>query len=156
MRSYKQVKDVLKRVSAWHTELLEFCGDEVPDDSPYKPLVQYLAAHEAAAKQVLDAYEPTARDTILNTWLQYVPAEGVEEVFLSRDLRDDLTPGQVVGMVMEFDNALVSLYRSLADSANSPLKVQEMFRSLLEMQQWQQLRNAWSIRESDSHATGRG
>ncbi|HEX6986658.1 MAG TPA: hypothetical protein VF170_14855 [Planctomycetaceae bacterium] len=158
MRSYKTVREILDRISRWHNELLEHCceGEEPDENDPFRPLVEYLAAHERGAKAVLDRYEPREREAILNTWLQYVPAERVEEVFTKRSLSERMTSEEVVAMVLEFDDALVELYKTLANQAQAPPRINEVFQSLLDLEEWQKLRNAWSARESDSFVTGRG
>lgn len=158
MRSYKTVRDILDRISRWHRELLEYCceGEEPEADDPFRPLVDYLITHERGAKRVLDRYEPGERDAILNTWLQYVPAERVEEVFTKRKLSQTMSSEEVVAMILEFDEALVELYKTLANQAQAPPRINMVFQSLLEMEEWQKLRNAWSARESDTFLTGRG
>ena len=158
MRSYQQVKDILDQISRWHREILDLCcdGAEPDPDDPMRPLVEYLANHERGAKRVLDRFEPAEREAIRNTWLQYVPAGGVEEVFAKRNLSEPMTSEEAVAMMIEFDDALVELYKSLADQAQAPPRINEVFRNLLEMEEWQRLRNAWSARDSDSFATGRG
>lgn len=158
MRSYKTVKDVLTQASIWHHKLLEQCceGEEPENDDPLRPLVEYLAGHERGAKKILDRFKPQERDAILNTWLQYVPAEGVDDVFTKRDLTAKMSSEDVVAMILEFDNALVELYKSLANQSQAHPRINEVFEGLLEMEEWQRLRNAFSVRESDSFATGRG
>ncbi|MBA3311835.1 MAG: hypothetical protein M3552_12000 [Planctomycetota bacterium] len=158
MRSYKTVKEILSQVSLWHHRLLEHCceGDDPDEDDPFRPLVDYLAGHERAAKHVLDRYKPAERDTILNTWLQYVPAEQVDEVFTKRDFSAEMKPQEIVTMILEFDNALVELYKTLANQSQAHPRINELFQGLLEMEEWQRLRNAFAARESDTFATGRG
>lgn len=158
MRSYKTVKDILDQISRWHSDLLEYCceGEEPDPEDPFRPLVDYLAKHEASIKQVLDGYQPDERTAILGTWLQYVPAERVEEVFARRDLSDSADAEQVIAMILEFDDALVELYKHLANQAQAPPRINDVFQNLLDMQEWQQLRNAWSTRDADSSITGRG
>ncbi len=158
MRSYKTVREILNQVSVWHHELLEHCceGDEPDEDDPFRPLVEYLAGHERAAKHVLDRYKPSERETILNTWLQYVPAEQIDEVFTKRNLEDSQAPEDVVAMILEFDNALVELYKTLANQSQAHPRVNELFQGLLEMEEWQRLRNAFAVRESDTFVNGRG
>lgn len=158
MRSYKTVGDILKQISRWQNDLLDrCCGGEEPDrDDPFYPLVEYLVAHERAVQRVLKQFEPGERDAILNTWLQYVPAEQVDAVFSKRNLSDKMSSEDVVEMILEFDDALVELYKTLANQAQAPPRINELFQNLLEMEEWQKLRNGWSARESDSFATGRG
>ena len=158
MRSYKTVREILNQVSVWHHELLEYCceGDEPDEDDPFRPLVDYLAGHERAAKHVLDRYKPSERETILNTWLQYVPAEQMDEVFTKRDLEDSQAPEEVVAILLEFDNALVELYKTLANQSQAHPRINELFQGLLEMEEWQRLRNAFAVRESDTFVNGRG
>lgn len=156
MRSYQQVRDVLKQVSRYHQELLEYAEtvDASERDEPLRPLVDYLAAHERGVKSILDGYAPTEREAVLDTWLQYVPDHDVDAVFKKRDFRDARSVDDVLAMMMEFDDALVDLYKSLADNAQTPPRVNAVFRNLLDMQDWQRHRNGWSIRESSSFARG--
>ncbi len=158
MRSYKTVREILNQVSMWHQALLEHCceGEESDEGDPFRSLVEYLSAHERASKHVLDRYKPAERDAILNTWLQYVPAEQVDEVFAKRDFRQPKSPLDVVGMILEFDNALVELYKTLANQAQAPPRINEVFQALLDMEEWQSLRNGFAARESDTFVTGRG
>jgi hypothetical protein len=158
MRSYKTVNEILNQVSLWHHRLLEHCceGRDPEQEDAFQPLVEYMAEHEKAAKHVLDRYKPSERETILNTWLQYVPAEQVDEVFEKRDLTQHMTREDVVAMIFEFDNALVELYKTLANQAQAPPRINEVFQGLLEMEEWQRLRNGFSARESDTFLTGRG
>jgi len=158
MRSYKTVREILNQVSIWHHRLLEHCceGEEPEQDDPFRPLVEYLSEHERAAKHVLDRYKPTERETILNTWLQYVPGEQVDDVFTSRNLDDSKAPEEIVAMILEFDNALVELYKTLANQSQAHPRVNELFQGLLEMEEWQRVRNAYAVRESDTFVNGRG
>lgn len=158
MRSYKTVGDILKQISAWQQDLLDRCCEgETPDpDDPFYPLVEYLVGHEKSVQQVLKNFEPTERDAILNTWLQYVPAEQVDAVFSKRNLSDRMTSEDVIEMILEFDDGLVELYKTLANQAQAPPRINILFQSLLQMGEWQKFRNAWATRESDSHITGRG
>lgn len=158
MRSYTTVRDVLSHISRWHHELLEQCcegADPEPHD-PFRPLVDYLAVHERTVKQILDHDQRGEREAILNTWLQYVPAEGVEDVVARWRSMESSTAEDVMAFVLEFDDALVEFYKSLANQAQAPPRVNEVFQNLLEAEEWQKLRNAWSIRDSDSFHTGRG
>jgi hypothetical protein len=59
-------------------------------------------------------------------------------------------------MILEFDNALVELYKTLANQSQAHPRVNELFQGLLSMEEWQRLRNAFAVRESDSFINGRG
>lgn len=131
-------------------------GEEPESNDPMRPLVDYLAGHERAAKHVLDRYKPEERESILNTWLQYVPGEQVDEVFSKRDLSAKMTSDDVIAMILEFDDALVDLYKTLANQSQAHPRINELFQGLLEMEEWQQLRNAFAVRQSDTFVTGRG
>ena len=66
------------------------------------------------------------------------------------------TSEEVIDMILEFDDELVELYKTLANQAQAPPRINALFQNLLEMEEWQKLRNAWATRESDGHFTGRG
>jgi len=158
MRSYKTVREILNQISRWHHTLLDHCceGDEPEQNDPFRPLVEYLSAHERASKSGLDRYKPDERDAILNTWLQYVPAERLDEFFTTHRFDEPRPAEELVGLILEFDNALVELYKTLANQAQAPPRINEVFQSLLEMEEWQRLRNGFAARESDTFVTGRG
>ena len=160
--SYKTVGEILDVVSTWQTRIADYCeeaadaaGDGVGTDDPRKrAMMDYFAEHEEQAEAVLAQSDATARKNIRETWLQYTPDEEIRAVFKEHELDPDAPFDEVVSTVIAFDDALMSLYRSLAEGANTPPKVAEFFRSLLDMQEWQTLRNAWSARESASYAEG--
>lgn len=157
MRSYTTVREILRRVSRWHQELLENCdGDCVPPQDPLHMLVEYLCVHERTVKQMLDGDDGNEKEAVLNTWLQYVPAEGVEDVIRRWQAAESPSAEDVMAFVVEFDEALVEFFQSLAGQSQAPPRVNAVFQNLLEAQEWQRLRNAWSIRDSDSFYTGRG
>ena len=158
MRSYKTVGEILKQISRWQQDLLDRCceGEEPDPGDPFHPLVEYLVGHEKSVQKVLHHFAPDERDAILNTWLQYVPAEQIDAVFAKRELSNRMTSEEVIDMILEFDDELVELYKTLANHAQAPPRINALFQNLLEMEEWQKLRNAWATRESDGHFTGRG
>ena len=158
MRSYTTVRDILRQVSHWHRELLDHCceGDAADADEAFRPLAEYLTIHERSLQRVLDQDGTQEQDTVLNTWLQYVPAEEVEKVINRWKLKEHPAAEEVTALVLEFDDALIEFYKSLANQAQAPPRINEVFQNLLEAEEWQRLRNAWSIRDSDSFHTGRG
>jgi hypothetical protein len=158
MRSYRTVRDVLRQVAHWHQELLSDCCDDDGTDEhdPYQPLVEYLAVHESVLKQFLDGAGGHEPDQVVNTWLQYVPADDVERVVRRWKTSQPAKAEDVLEFVLEFDAALVDFYKSLANQAQAPPRVNAVFQNLLDAEEWQKLRNAWAIRDSDSFHSGRG
>ncbi len=158
MRSYTTVRDILRHISGWRQELLENCdnGSRANSEEPFGALIEYLAVHERALKDILDGDHGQEHETTMNTWLQYVPAEDVEEVIQRWRAAKDPSAEDVMQLLVEFNDALVEFYRSLANQSQAPPRVNAVFQNLLDAEEWQQLRTAWAIRDSDSYYTGRG
>lgn len=134
--AWKQVRDVLKHVRDFYHQLHEFyegLADHTHDER-LALLVKYMGRHEENIHRALDQYEKQAAEAILNTWLQYVPDESLEAALKDLEVHPEMTVEDVIECSMQLDRALIDLYSGLGSEVNAP-RVQEMFTSLLEMEQ---------------------
>jgi rubrerythrin len=145
---YDQVRDVLKNVRSFHKELAQTCEElaEQTDDERLQLLMDIVQKHEERFSTVLGQYESDTAEGVLNTWLQYAPTEEIQTALQSARLADANGIGEVAEKVWEFEQALIALYRQLAESISAP-RVQELFQTLLEQEENKTGRYAWSLEE---------
>lgn len=142
--TYKQVKDVFQRVKDFRRELrdhLEASQLEM-DDERLSWLVEHMDRHERFIDGSLDRYEEKASEGILETWLQYVPDAPIREAFEETRLEPGTDEKEVFERIQKWDQALLEMYRQLAGMSGAP-RVQELFQSLLEMEEAKQEEISW-------------
>ena len=154
--SYKTVRELFDHVGRWQARVEEFC-EEVADrsaDDRTTALMDYFAAHERELKRILAEYPDSARQGVLDTWIQHTAEDDVRTFFRTADLNPDQSLEEATATVVEFDERLREMYRTLSESGQVPPRVQAVFQNLLDAQNWQTLRNAWSVSDSEQYAEG--
>jgi rubrerythrin len=135
--SYKQVHEVLERVKLFYQQLSDYyedLSDDLPEDDQVHRLLEYMGRHEKAFNRTLAKYERDAAEGVLNTWLQYAPDERTWRALQHAEIRPDMSLDEVMEQALDVDQDLRDMYRQLADESSVP-RVQELFQSLLEMQE---------------------
>lgn len=132
----RQVKDILDHIRACHhkmSEKLTGSGGHQSDER-LGLLLKYMARHEQHFDDALADYEKDAAKGVLDTWLPFVNEETLDAALKNIEFRDDMTPDEIVGAILEFDKSLLELYRELASETSIP-HVRELFLNLLEMEE---------------------
>lgn len=133
--SYIKVIDLLKKGEKFHRDLAAYY--ENLEHEALKPevkaMLEHMRLHEEALANTIRMYEAEAPKGVLETWFQYEPeanlAKMVSEVTVSPDMsRDD-----VVEMALNFDNAMVILYKQLREMS-PPTEVREAIDRVLELE----------------------
>lgn len=135
MLRYEQGKDVIHYVRQLHGQLAECYAthrDEAPQER-MKMLLDYLSRHERQLEATLASYEKDAAVRIRNTWFQYVPSDTVERTLQNFEIRADGDIDEVISRVLEFDNAILNLYREVISETDQP-EVKAVFQNLLDME----------------------
>lgn len=112
-----------------------------------------MQRREAALQEVLDHYEADEAElggadkaedaqSVLDTWLQYVPADEVQAAVARADIDRDTTVEKVVETALEVDRGLVKMHRNLAEKAGSE-RVQEFFESLVTLEERDDKHLSW-------------
>ena len=96
----------------------------------------------------LGRYEQEADASILDTWIQYIPSEEIEELMLTGHLPTHSSPDQILAWKQKIDEALVSFYRQLADQVSNP-KTKDLLESLASGVEQRLLNQSWLAREED-------
>lgn len=135
MHNFEQVKDVLDHGRKVHAELRKFYDslNEQHQQERVKMVLDYLSRHEQNREEALERFEQDARKGILDTWMQYAPSSNVEEILKNCVISPDMSVDEVVKLGMDFDNALVELYRDAAREAEEE-HIKELFQDLVKME----------------------
>lgn len=135
MHNFEQVKDVLDYGKAIHTELRKFyeSHNEQNRQARVKMLLDYLSRHESHLEETLERFEAENQRNVLETWMQYAPSIDIQQIIKGKCLSQDMSVDDVVQLALEFDEAVVELYREAADESDVP-HVKEVFQSLVELE----------------------
>ncbi|NNJ27147.1 hypothetical protein [Alienimonas chondri] len=154
--AYKTVRELFEVVHRWQKRVTAFCEEvaERSADEQTTALMDYFAAHERELGRLMSNYPETVREGILDTWIQHTSEDELRTFFQKVDLDPDQSLDEATAMVVEFDDRLRDMYRTLSESSQVPPRVQAVFENLLDAQEWQTLRNAWSATESEQFSEG--
>lgn len=151
MLRFEQAKDVIEYCTKLHHDIGEFyksLGEEV-EQQRVKMLLEYLSRHETHLEESLESYEQAASDKILNTWLQFVPSSGIEESIKAFSVNPAMSVDEVVDKTIEFDNALINLYKEVINETSEPT-IRAVFQNLVDLEDREKIkmvRNAMMLKE---------
>ena len=151
--TYQQVRDVISQMRKAHQRIrdaLEEPQSESPDPRT-RMMLEALQQEEQELQKVLARSGAQEDDGLLDTWLQYVPDEEVQQVLACMEFAADMPADEIVARKREFDQAMADLLRRLADETSVP-RVEEFFRRLLENIETRTAQKAWSLREYQAEA----
>ncbi len=141
MHNFEQVKDVLEYGQKIHADLQSFyrsINDE-KQQTRVKMLLDFLSGHELHREEALADFEGRAKKQILETWLQYKPSIDIEKLIGDQSIQPNMPMDEVTKIAVDFDNALIELYRETAAGTDIP-QVKQLFENLLEMENNEKLR----------------
>ena len=135
MHNFEQVKDVLDYGKMIHTELRKFYEslNKQNGQARAKMLLDYLSRHESHLEETLERFEAENQHNVLDTWMQYAPSIDIQQIINGKCLSPDMSVDEVVKLALEFDEAVVELYREATNECDVP-HVKEVFQSLVELE----------------------
>jgi len=144
----RQVKDIVDHIRACHARMSKKYADFSNHESNerFALLLKYMARHEQNFEACLASYEHDAAKGVLDTWIPFVPEETLDKALEQLELRDDMSPEEVISNALAFDRKLIDLYRQMADETSVP-RIQELFTDLLQMEENKDHQYARSILE---------
>jgi rubrerythrin len=143
MHNFEQVKDVLDHGRQLHAELRGFYEslNEKEQQARVHLLLDYLSRHERHLEETVARFEGESKRQVLDTWMQYAPSIDVNKLINVKSLaaHGDMSVDEVVRLAIEFDDAMVELYREAADEADIS-RVKDVFRNLVELESHEKLK----------------
>lgn len=106
-----------------------------------KMLLDFLIRHERHMEETLSRFEKETRSGILEAWLEYSPELDVDAVISACTLPAHPLTDDILHAALTFDDALVALYREVAEKANDR-KTKAFFRDLLNLEEREQIQIA--------------
>lgn len=151
--TFQQVRDVVKQIRRAHQQLRDAL--ERPrsrsSDARTRMMLDALCREEQNLQLTLGLHGAKSQESLLNTWLQYVPDPEVMDTLSGIAFRPEMSADEVVARKLEFDHAMIQLLQQLSGQTSVP-QVQEFFKTLLENLQSRASRQAWNIREYQADA----
>ncbi|GEM_PF-799113 len=145
--NYKQVRDILDGVRDCHRRFRDALADALQhmkaEDAD--EIVDAMRQREQRWQLTLAEYEKDGADSVLDTWVQFVPDEAIKQQLDAIHITSEITIDEIAEMAMNFHNALIGLYTVLAGEVTAP-RVQQLFSSLLELEQTVAAEQTWSLR----------
>lgn len=146
--TYQQVRDVVKLLRQSHQQLRDALEEPRArsGDSRTRLMLEALRREEQELQIALARYDAEGQESLLNTWLQYVPDEELRQVQEAIEFTPDMGAEDVVLHKLAYDQALLELLRQLCDETSVP-RVQEFFCGLRDNVESRIAAEVWSVRE---------
>ncbi|WP_319777172.1 hypothetical protein [Maridesulfovibrio sp.] len=138
-------KDVIEQTKAFHKRLGSFykeLSDKVEKER-VKLLLDYMSRHHDHLVAIMDEYEDSLSEHILNTWFMYVHKECDLSPFFSAELGPEMTTQEVMKVAIDLDKCLLETYEAMIQN-DIPDDVSEAFQGLLDMEKRENIRLAKS------------
>lgn len=146
--TYRRVRDLMERVADFRKELSRhFETTEKAEDERAQRLIDFMARHEEEMRQRLEEAR-TDEDAILDTWLQYVPTEPLDQAMDAARPDNGMDLDDVIEKTLEVDRRLRDLYRQLAGNLNAP-SAKRFFEALAERMSDESAERAWAYHASE-------
>lgn len=148
--SYQQIREILDAIRKFHRQLRQELEDTYPDteDPRSKFLMRSLRRGEKEMDMALARYKNEGESSVLDTWIQYVPSEELEDLMLTGHLPAHSSPDEILRWKQNVDEALAAFYHQLGDQVSSP-KAKELLESLASGIEQRLLNQSWLAREEE-------
>lgn len=148
--SYQQIREILEAIRKFHRQLRRELEEAYPDtdDVRSKYLMRSIRRSEKEMDVALARYQKEGEGAVLDTWIQYIPSEELEELMLTGHLPMDSSPDEILEWKQKVDEALAAFYRQLGDQVSSP-KAKELLESLAAGVEQRLLNQSWLAREEE-------
>jgi hypothetical protein len=149
--SYQQIREILEAIHNFHRQLRRELEEAYPEtqDAHSRFLIRSIRRAEKELNAALARDSNEGESAVLDTWIQYVAAEDLEELMLTGHLPPHASPDEILEWKRSFDEALAGFYRQLVDRVDSP-KAVELLESLAREVEQRLLNQSVLAREDDS------
>lgn len=143
-----QMVDLLRRCQQFHHRLAQHYEEleHTVNREDVRMMLDFMARHERHIEHCLMLYEKTAEPGVAKAWLKVVPDDRLRQLLAECEDDPDMHVEDVIQMAMQFDNALIRMYRQLASSTHNT-SLREALESLLDMEEREDRRLAWDLQQ---------
>jgi rubrerythrin len=148
MSCCQQVKDILDFGKRMHASIRECYAhlEQKTEQERIRMLLNHLARHEKNLEENLARFSADARPKILEAWLNHVPQTQMDSLLECCMVLKGASVDDIVRMGMEFDDALIDLYREVARETRLP-DVKQLFLNLVDQENNQKLNLVQSVNQ---------
>jgi rubrerythrin len=148
MSCNQQVKDILEFGRKMHASTQECYAslEQKTDQERIRMLLNYLGRHERKMEENLARFSAESRQKILDAWITHVPQTQIDALLGRCMVLRGASVEEVVRMGIEFDDALIDLYREVAREATLP-DVRQVFLDLIDQENQERLRLLQSVNQ---------
>lgn len=132
----RQVKEILDSVRDVHRQLAERYRelDEQTTDERLKLLLKDMEKREEQFEACVSQYEIDHHDSVLNTWVRYLPDEVVHIDRIAEKLAVPHSLDELVEETIRLNGSLCDAYLSMAGQAQTPA-MKELFQDLARIEE---------------------
>ena len=133
--AYAQLREVFDKIRRVHQEAAQCCANLADGpDQRLSLLADLFRKRERAFARRLKAFEVSEHASLLDTWVQYVPFEGVDETLAA--LQADRAQGSSATLkaCLELQQRIARFLRELADNLSAP-KAHDFLQSLADSEE---------------------
>jgi len=143
MTNVQTAKDVIEQTKAFHRKLGDFYQDlsDKVEKERVKILLEYMSRHHDNLAAIVDEYEDSVSENVLNTWFMYVNKECDLSPFFDANIGPEMTAQQAIKIAVDLDKCLLETYEAMLQN-EVPDEVSEVFESLLEMEKIEKIKMA--------------
>lgn len=129
--SYEKVRDILESIQQTNGRVLTHLdGLEVTsDEQTYQLLVDQVKSHQQVLQQQMRSSQFEEPESILDTWIQYVPEEQLENTAAEIMQLGGDSLEELAEKVLAYMNAVTAFLSTIAEQSSSD-EVQEFLSSL--------------------------
>ena len=151
MTTVQTAKDVIEQTKFFHKKLGDFydnLSDKVEKER-VKILLEYMSRHHDNLAAIVDEYEESISEHILETWFMFANKKCDLNPFFDATLDPTMSTQEVIKIAVDFDQCLLDTYEGILQNEISD-DVREVFQGLLEMEKNEKIKLAKNALKIDS------
>ncbi len=133
--AYAQLREVFHKIHRAHRDAARCCAGLTDEsDSRLALLAEIFRKRERDFARRLKAFEDSEHASLVETWIQYVPFEGVEDALTALQAESDRASSTTLEKCLELQQQLARFLRELAENRSAP-QVEEFLQSLADAEE---------------------
>lgn len=147
--SSQPVSEILERIKSFHLRLRDqLLQRPTVSDSRLNFARDSMCSHEERVIAALENYVREGDRAVLDTWMQFVPVEEIQQTLSNTDLITADSVDELLVRKAAFDEAVIALYQHLAQETAAP-HVVEAFSQLAAQATKFATQQSWSLRDPE-------
>lgn len=143
------VSEILERIKGFHLRVRDqLLQRPTVSDDRLNFARDSICAHEERVIAALEDYVRDGDRAVLDTWVQFVPVEEIQQALSGTDLVTAASVDELLARKAAFDDAVIALYQHMAQETSAP-HVVEAFSQLAAQAKKFATQQSWSLRDPE-------